>query len=80
MVVSSSKYVQKVSERLSTSIGTFEAPFLVQHGLSDIVTDPSLSKALYEESPSKDKSIKLYEGIVISCIFSHMNMLNSYPL
>ncbi|KAL3800806.1 hypothetical protein HJC23_001643 [Cyclotella cryptica] len=60
--LASARELLKASERISSSLGKFNAPFLVQHGLEDIVTDPALSKALYEESPSSDKSIKLYEG------------------
>lgn len=48
---------------ISESLGTFEAPFLVQHGKSDRVTDPMLSQALYDECQSKDKTIKLYDGM-----------------
>ena len=55
--------LKKVSDSISSNLQSFNAPFLVQHGLSDKVTDPNLSRALYEESSSKDKEIKLYEGI-----------------
>jgi caffeoylshikimate esterase len=41
----------------------FDAPFLIVHGKEDLVTDPNLSQALYEESKSKDKTIHLYEGM-----------------
>lgn len=58
--------IQRVSDTLSTSLKDFKAPFIVQHGLSDVVTDPSLSQALYDESPSKDKTIKLYEGVYLN--------------
>jgi alpha-beta hydrolase superfamily lysophospholipase len=44
-------------------LSTFDAPFLVQHGLADRVTDPKLSQALYDEAPSKDKTIRLYDGM-----------------
>jgi alpha-beta hydrolase superfamily lysophospholipase len=52
-----------VTQRISRSLHEFDAPFLVLHGKADIVTDPQLSQALYDESPSKDKSIHLYEGM-----------------
>ena len=52
-----------VSQRISSSLSEFDAPFLVVHGLDDTVTDPKLSQALYEESKSTDKSIRLYEGM-----------------
>jgi caffeoylshikimate esterase len=51
------------TQRLSSSLKTFDAPFLVLHGLDDKITDPKLSQALYDESSSPDKTIKLYEGM-----------------
>lgn len=38
-------------------------PFLVLHGDSDTVTDPEISKALYEQASSIDKTMKLYPGM-----------------
>lgn len=38
-------------------------PFLVVHGGEDTVTDPSVSKLLYESALSKDKTFKLYPGM-----------------
>jgi len=52
-----------VTQRISSSLADFEAPFLVLHGLADRVTDPMLSKALYDDSCSRDKNIRLYEGM-----------------
>ena len=34
-------------------------PFLILHGEADIVTNPSVSKALYEKASSKDKKLLL---------------------
>ncbi|CAI0451374.1 unnamed protein product [Linum tenue] len=36
-------------------------PLLILHGEADIVTDPSVSKALYEKAKSSDKTLKLYK-------------------
>ncbi|KVI08873.1 Alpha/beta hydrolase fold-1 [Cynara cardunculus var. scolymus] len=36
-------------------------PLLILHGKADIVTDPSVSKALYEKARSKDKKLNLYD-------------------
>lgn len=36
-------------------------PLLILHGKADIVTDPSVSKALYEKAKSSDKKLKLYD-------------------
>ncbi|KAF8716944.1 hypothetical protein HU200_026047 [Digitaria exilis] len=38
-------------------------PFLVLHGGDDIVTDPSVSKLLFEKASSRDKTFKLYPGM-----------------
>mmetsp|Transcript_9921 Transcript_9921/g.27114 ORF Transcript_9921/g.27114 Transcript_9921/m.27114 type:complete len:101 (-) Transcript_9921:64-366(-) len=54
---------QDATTRISQSLKDFDVPFIVQHGKSDRVTDPMLSQALYDESKSKDKTIKLYEGM-----------------
>jgi acylglycerol lipase len=38
-------------------------PFFVLHGDADTVTDPEVSRALYERAASADKAIKLYAGM-----------------
>lgn len=38
-------------------------PFFVLHGEADIVTDPEVSRALYDKASSRDKTIKLYPGM-----------------
>ena len=38
------------------------SPMLILHGAADKVTDPQVSKFLYERASSKDKTLKLYEG------------------
>lgn len=38
-------------------------PFFVLHGEADTVTDPEVSRALYERAGSGDKTIKLYPGM-----------------
>ncbi|CAK9149864.1 unnamed protein product [Ilex paraguariensis] len=37
-------------------------PLLILHGKADIVTDPSVSKALYEKASSSDKKLNLYDN------------------
>ncbi|XP_027366083.1 caffeoylshikimate esterase-like isoform X1 [Abrus precatorius] len=53
--------------RVSTNIGDHlhevTLPFLLLQGEKDIVTDPAVSKALYEQASSTDKTIKLYDGM-----------------
>jgi acylglycerol lipase len=36
-------------------------PLLILHGEADTVTDPSVSKALYEKASSTDKKLELYK-------------------
>lgn len=38
-------------------------PLLILHGAADRVTDPSVSKALYDNAKSEDKKLYLYEGV-----------------
>lgn len=38
-------------------------PFFVLHGEADTVTDPDVSRALYERASSEDKTMKLYPGM-----------------
>ncbi|XP_076888576.1 caffeoylshikimate esterase-like [Bidens hawaiensis] len=56
-------------EMLRTSMGLEDSltevtlPFFVLHGQADTVTDPEVSRALYEQASSEDKTIKLYPGM-----------------
>ncbi|XP_021763184.1 caffeoylshikimate esterase-like isoform X1 [Chenopodium quinoa] len=56
-------------EMLRTSIGLEDSlhevtvPFFVLHGEADTVTDPEVSRALYEQASSVDKTFKLYPGM-----------------
>lgn len=43
-------------------------PFLLLHGDADTVTDPAVSKTLYEKSISKDKTFNLYPDMWHSMI------------
>lgn len=38
-------------------------PFLLLHGEDDAVTDPEISKEMYEKAQSTDKTLKLYPGM-----------------
>ncbi|KAG8662481.1 hypothetical protein MANES_01G110400v8 [Manihot esculenta] len=51
------KTTQEIEQRLEE----VSVPLLILHGESDIVTDPSVSKALYEKARSSDKKLKLYK-------------------
>lgn len=52
-----------VTKEISGSLGEFHAPFLIQHGKADRVTDYKLSQMLYDECKSDDKTIRLYDGM-----------------
>ncbi|XP_065860466.1 caffeoylshikimate esterase isoform X2 [Euphorbia lathyris] len=53
----------RTSISLEQSLNQVRLPFLVLHGDADIVTDPEISKALYEKAGSEDKTMKLYRGM-----------------
>ncbi|XP_073064866.1 caffeoylshikimate esterase-like [Primulina eburnea] len=53
----------RTSMNLESSLNEVTLPFFVLHGEADIVTDPDVSRVLYEQSSSKDKTIKLYPGM-----------------
>lgn len=38
-------------------------PFFVLHGEADTVTDPEVSRALYQRASTTDKTMKLYPGM-----------------
>ncbi|XP_057535921.1 caffeoylshikimate esterase-like isoform X2 [Amaranthus tricolor] len=53
----------RTSISLEDSLSEVTLPFFVLHGEADIVTDPEVSRALYEQASSVDKTIKLYPGM-----------------
>ncbi|XP_056689763.1 caffeoylshikimate esterase isoform X2 [Spinacia oleracea] len=53
----------RTSISLEESLNEVTLPFFVLHGEADIVTDPEVSRALYEKASSIDKTIKLYPGM-----------------
>ncbi|XP_027148323.1 caffeoylshikimate esterase [Coffea eugenioides] len=53
----------RTSLALEGTLHEVTLPFFVLHGEADTVTDPEVSKALYEQASSKDKTIKLYQGM-----------------
>lgn len=58
-----------VTDYLSGRLCDVSTPFIVLHGSADVVTDPSVSRALYEEAKSEDKTIKIYDGMMHSLLF-----------
>ncbi|KAK4392055.1 Caffeoylshikimate esterase [Sesamum angolense] len=74
--VRSNPYTYKGRPRLQTSYQLYTAsmhleerlqevslPFIILHGEDDKVTDPSVSKVLYESARAADKTFKLYPGM-----------------
>lgn len=53
----------RTSISLENSLDEVTLPFFVLHGEADTVTEPEVSRALYERASSKDKTIKLYQGM-----------------
>ncbi|KAK7337451.1 hypothetical protein VNO77_18027 [Canavalia gladiata] len=53
----------RISISLEDNLYKVTLPFFVLHGEADTVTDPEVSRALYERASSKDKTIKLYPGM-----------------
>jgi acylglycerol lipase len=53
-----------ITTYLQRHLHEVDVPFLVLHGTSDSVTDPNGSKRLHEEARSKDKCIRLYDGLL----------------
>nr|GLL26353.1 caffeoylshikimate esterase [Ipomoea trifida] len=51
----------RTTKEIEESLEQVSLPLLILHGENDIVTDPSVSKALYEKASSQDKKLNLYE-------------------
>lgn len=51
----------RITQELENRLQEVSLPILILHGEADIVTDPSVSKALYEKANSKDKKLCLYK-------------------
>lgn len=51
--------LNKLGEYCKNLRSNFKTPFLAIHGKNDSVVDISVSKTLYEESPSLDKTLKV---------------------
>ncbi|XP_057522217.1 caffeoylshikimate esterase isoform X1 [Amaranthus tricolor] len=49
----------RTTDEIASRLEEVSMPFLILHGEADIVTNPSVSKALYEKASSKDKKLLL---------------------
>lgn len=52
----------QTTQEIERRLEEVSLPMLILHGEADIVTDPSVSKALYEKANSADKTLFLYKG------------------
>ncbi|XP_077247543.1 caffeoylshikimate esterase-like [Tasmannia lanceolata] len=52
-----------VSLDIEKTIDQVSLPFMIVHGGDDIVTDPSVSRLLYDSASSSDKTFNLYPGM-----------------
>ena len=59
----------RVTEWIAARMGDVRLPFLVVHGSADVVTDPGVSRELYDAAESGDKEIKIYDGLMHSLLF-----------
>ncbi|GAA0148680.1 phospholipase [Lithospermum erythrorhizon] len=59
----------RVTDYLSSRLCDVDLPFIVFHGNADVVTDPQVSKELYECAKNEDKNIKIYDGMLHSLLF-----------
>lgn len=53
----------RVTSFLGQRLHEVSLPFIVLHGGDDVVTDPAVSKALFETAKSTDKTMKIYDGM-----------------
>lgn len=51
----------RTTQEIESRLEEVSLPLLILHGEADIVTDPSVSKALYEKASSSNKKLILYE-------------------
>ena len=75
--------LQHATSYITKNYKSFNAPFLILHGKNDMVTDPNLSQAFYDDSKSPDKEIKLYDGTNVQSyvlIFSYFCAFEFFSL
>ncbi len=55
--------VIRAVRRIAARMGQITVPLLLVHGASDALAEPEGSRELYERAASRDKTLKLYEGL-----------------
>ncbi|CAL5345995.1 hypothetical protein CsSME_00030552 [Camellia sinensis var. sinensis] len=63
------KELLRVTDYVSKRLCDVSIPFIVIHGSADAVTDPDVSRELYEQAKSEDKTLKIYDGMMHSLLF-----------
>ncbi|XP_010907498.2 caffeoylshikimate esterase isoform X1 [Elaeis guineensis] len=63
----------RTSQEIERRLKEVSLPLLILHGEADIVTDPSVSKALYENACSSDKKLHLYKDACHSLLEGEMD-------
>ncbi len=53
----------KAMQRASTELGKITLPFITVQGGQDKLVDPAGAQMLYDQASSKDKTIKIYDGL-----------------
>lgn len=53
----------KAMQRVTAEVSKITLPFIVLQGSEDKLIDPAGAKMLYDRASSKDKTIKIYEGL-----------------
>lgn len=61
--------ILRITNYLQQNLKRVNVPFLALHGTEDTVTDPEATQQLHGEACSRDKSIKLYEGLLHDLLF-----------
>ncbi|KAL0924208.1 hypothetical protein M5K25_005020 [Dendrobium thyrsiflorum] len=51
----------KATREIESKLEEVTSPLLILHGAADKVTDPNVSKFLYDKSSTKDKTLRFYE-------------------
>lgn len=52
----------KATREIESKLEKVSSPLLILHGAADKVTDPTVSKFLYDQASTEDKTLRLYEG------------------
>jgi acylglycerol lipase len=55
--------MMKAMQQVTAEAGKITLPFIALQGSADWLTDPGDAQMLYDKASSKDKAIKIYEGV-----------------